>query len=175
MILIVSTCQEKLNELEFVTPIVELVGECEVKHYTEVTDVNDYEKIIICGTALQDNQLIEEIDKFSWLKKTEKPVLGICAGMQVIALTFGEKLINLQEIGMIEVNIKKENLLMKKNFSAYALHNYTVENLDEFEILAESKQTSQVIKHKNKPIYGTLFHPEVRNKEIINNFLEIKE
>tara|TARA_Y100000031_G_C8067313_1_gene313438 strand:+ start:232 stop:738 length:507 start_codon:yes stop_codon:yes gene_type:complete len=168
MILIISTCQEKLSENEFVKPIAEIIGKYEVKHYSEVTNVNDYEKIIICGTALQDNKYLK--NNFSWLKDCEKPVLGICAGMQIIALTFGGKLIDQNEIGMVDVKIEKENKLLTKNFKAYALHNKAVENLNQFEILARSDKAVQCIKHKKA--YGILFHPEVRNKEIIKRFIE---
>ena len=171
MILLISTCQERLSEKEFVEPIAEMIGKCKVKHYLDVEDVEEYEKIIICGTALKDNQFLE--GDFSWLKETEKPVLGICAGMQVIALTFGAKLIDLQEIGMVGVKVEQKNKLMDEDFSAYALHNKSIENLNEFNILATSKTTVQSIKHKSKEIHGILFHSEVRNMKIIENFLEL--
>ena len=41
---------------------------------------------------------------------------------------------------------------------------------DEFDVLAESKYCPQAIKHKEKPYFAVLFHPEVRNKKIIENF-----
>jgi len=173
MNLIISTCQEKLSEKEFVDPIVEIVGESQFKHYSEVNDVEEYDKVIICGTALKDDQFLDKIETFSWLKETNKPVLGICAGMQIIALTFGGKLVELQEIGMIEIKVEKENSLINKDFSAYALHNYSVDGLNEFEILAKSKKVIQIIKYKHKNIYGVLFHPEVRTPEIIQRFLEL--
>jgi GMP synthase (glutamine-hydrolysing) len=163
-----STCQEKLSEREFVEPIKDIVGKCYVKHYSEVESVEEYDKVIICGTALKDNQYLN--GDFSWLKETNKPVLGICSGMQIIALTFGGELINVNEVGMINVKVEKENNLVK-DLNAYALHNKAVTDLDDFEILARSEQAPQIIKYKN--IYGVLFHPEVRNKELIKRFLEI--
>ena len=43
MILLVATCAEELHRLEFVRPVREILEkagyECEVKHYTEVKDV----------------------------------------------------------------------------------------------------------------------------------------
>ena len=36
MILIISTCKDKLSEEEFVRPIANIVGDCEVKHYNDV-------------------------------------------------------------------------------------------------------------------------------------------
>ena len=53
MILIINTCEYKLSEKEFVTPIANIVKrtkkEYHIKHYKEVDYVEDYEKIIIWG------------------------------------------------------------------------------------------------------------------------------
>ena len=50
--------------------------------------------------------------------------------------------------------------------------NWDFSNLD-FEIFAGNK-ISQGIKHKKKRIYGVLFHPEVRQKDMILNFCNLK-
>jgi anthranilate/para-aminobenzoate synthase component II len=41
---------------------------------------------------------------------------------------------------------------------------------DVFDIFSKTKYV-QAIKHKTKPFYGVLFHPEVRNKGLIEKFL----
>ena len=60
---------------------------CQICHYTEVKedDLESYDKIILCGTALKDNAYLEQMEAFSWMKDMKKPILGICAGMQVIS------------------------------------------------------------------------------------------
>ncbi|MEK6916511.1 MAG: hypothetical protein AABW92_02090, partial [Nanoarchaeota archaeon] len=55
---------------------------------------------------------------------------------------------------------------------AYSLHGNGLENLDQFDILAESAKSVQAIKHKKKEFYGIMFHPEVRNEKIVRNFLD---
>jgi anthranilate/para-aminobenzoate synthase component II len=35
------------------------------------------------------------------------------------------------------------------------------------------KEIVQAVKHQTKEIYGVLFHPEVRQKEMIANFVKI--
>ncbi len=171
-VLIVSTCSEKLNELEFVNPIVNLVGK---KVDYEIVNISDaekksvkFDKVIICGTAVADNDYLE--NNFEWLKDLNKPVLGICSGIQIIAKTFGGVIIPKKEIGMVEV---KGELFGQKKFKAYALHTNGVSKLSEFKILARSKKSVQAIKHKSKEIYGVMFHPEVRNEWVISEFIKI--
>ena len=185
-LLIISTCQEKLSEVEFVKPIVKIVEnvsgklesklgtlEFDVRHYLEDVDFAVYDKIIICGTALYDNKFLEELDKFNWLQEVTAPVLGICAGFQVLGLQFGAKVVKKQEIGMVNVVNEKKNKLFSGEFFAYNLHGNGLdsETLDSFEVLAKSSQSIQAIKHKEKELYGIIFHPEVRNEEVVRKFL----
>jgi GMP synthase (glutamine-hydrolysing) len=177
-ILIISTCSEKLSEREFVTPISKIVGAANHKilHYTECIEQNifEFEKILICGTSLQDNSYQKDIDKFKIiLTNFEKPILGICSGMQIVCTIFGDKIIKNLEIGMVDIETLEKNSLCKGKFQAYSIHNNSVGNLVYFTILAQSETSIQVIKHKTKDIFGVSFHPEVRNESIIENFLSI--
>jgi len=67
---------------------------------------------------------------------------------------------------------KEELKNINEKIRAYALHGQYAES-EEFEISAYSSSCIQAIKHKTKPLYGTLFHPEVRNKNIIINFCKL--
>jgi GMP synthase-like glutamine amidotransferase len=174
MILIVDmNFNGSLGFYEFVLPLCEIVKplEYEVKHYLEVTDVKTYEKIILSGTALKDFEYLKHIKSFEWIRTCDMPILGICAGMQAIGMVFGSLLTPCKEIGMTEVETVKENYLFSSAFRAYELHNLGVEPSDVFEMLAMSKKCIQGIKHKEKDFYSVLFHPEVRNKEIIRRFV----
>jgi GMP synthase-like glutamine amidotransferase len=168
---------ESLGYYEFVTPIlavVEKLDNCTVKHYLEVSkrDLARCDKVILSGTALKDNEFLSNPERFQWLKEIEKPVLGICAGMEIIGMVFEARLNQSLEIGMTAITSIKENPLFTGNFRAYSLHSIYVETSDRFEVLAQSTKCIQALKHKTKPIYGVLFHPEVRNYEIIKKFIE---
>jgi GMP synthase-like glutamine amidotransferase len=39
-------------------------------------------------------------------------------------------------------------------------------------VLAESAKCVHAMKHRQKDIYGVLFHPEVRNKEVLQRFIQ---
>ena len=201
MILIINICKEKLHYLEFVKPIEDILRkekiEYQTSYYKNIADKElpkkKLEKIIICGTSLKDNEYLENLNYFKWIKfpKLDNPILGICGGMQIISLIFGGVLVENKEIGQIKIQFKKEFLNFKlslttqtnsaESFSGktsqevYLLHNYAVIN-NEFEVFASSTELKipQAIKHKTKSIYGVLFHPEVRNKELISYFCKEK-
>ena len=179
MILIVDMNWKKdsLAFNEFVLPIFSVVRpleEVRVKHFSEIdlSELKYYTKIVLSGTALKDHATLKVVDKFNWIKTCDKPILGICAGMQTISLLFDEPLVKCLQIGMVEISTLKENPLFQGNFKAYVLTNFSVKQSQIFEVFAESKKCIQAIKHKQKNIYGVLFHPEVRNQEILKNFIQ---
>ena len=180
MILIVDmNCKEdSLGYYEFVLPIIETIkclGNWMVKHYLSLNskEIGKSDAIILSGTPLKDTATLKQPEMFSWLKETDKPVLGICAGMETVGLVFGAPLKQCTEIGMTQVSTEKENPLFSGNFKVYSLHSICVEPTAEFEVWARSELCIQVMKHRSKQIYGTLFHPEVRNQEILKKFLQM--
>ncbi|MFQ5475127.1 MAG: gamma-glutamyl-gamma-aminobutyrate hydrolase family protein [Candidatus Nanoarchaeia archaeon] len=178
MILIIDLCYEKgsLSHAEFVKPVCEIAEEAGkpyvVKHYTEITgaDVINAERVVLCGTALKDNGYLDHVGKLGWIKTINKPVLGICAGMQVLALLFEGKTVECREIGMKRITVK-ENSLFSEDLEVYCLHGLAVEGLKRFEVLARSDRCVQAIKNREKEFYGILFHPEVRQEKVVENFL----
>ncbi len=175
-VLIISTCKEKLHEREFVEPFVNYFYDndilSEVVHYKDFTADNlmDVDKVLICGTGLMDNDYLDDYHKFDWLKVDDMPVLGVCSGSQIIVSVFGGKTITMKDIGMTEVS---GNLFGKEKFSVYNVHQNALADMDEFEILLVSDTEAQAVKHKEKPIYGVAFHPEVRNMWVIDEFLKL--
>lgn len=151
-------------------------AECKVRHYKglQKKDLQTAEKIIICGTSLKDFQYLQDLKKFEFLESFEKPVLGICAGMQIIALVSGCSLEKDQEIGLQKVNFEKEFFGFEGVREVYELHNSAIKEdkafRNNFEVFARAK-CAQAIKHKKKTFFGVLFHPEVRQKELIANFV----
>jgi len=181
MILLINVCKEKLHYFEFVKPIEDIVKsgkECLTKNYNEINqeDIDNADKIIICGTSLKDNEYLKDTEKFSWIRETKKPILGICAGMQIICAIFECELEKNFEIGMRHISFQKSFLGLGGKKEVYGLHNlgvrYDSKLRENFNIFAKPKSV-QAIKHIKKEIYGVLFHPEVRNKGLISNFINI--
>ncbi len=178
MILIIQICKESLHKLEFVKPIEDIIKnngfEFKTVFYKHLKDkyLKDCDKVIISGTSLKDNNFINDIDRFIWIKKFNKPIFGICGGMQILGLIFDGKRINCQEIGLKSIEFIKEFFKTTDKAEVYELHNFNVES-NAFETYAKSDICIQAFKHKKLPFYGTLFHPEVRNKKLLVNFARL--
>ena len=190
MILLIDLCHKKdsLSRYEFVYPIADTLrcagAQPEILHFTQLREAcpekyaqqhdRSYEGIILCGTALKDNVYADRIGLFSWIKSWEGPILGICAGMQIISSVFGGKIIPQPVIGLKDIDLAVETPLLgsPRRIEGYLLHNFGVTSPDEFQIIAESEEGIEAFKHRQKPIYGIAFHPEVRNKWILERFVE---
>lgn len=180
-ILLVDLCYEidSLSSYEFVNPIANAIGRagarCSVAHFTQVPDVLEgYDKIILCGTALMDNFYADNIESFSWIKDWKRPMLGICAGMQVICAVFGGLILPAPAIGLEKIDIILETPLLGKprQIEGYHLHNYGATLPNGFQVVARAQGCIDAFRHSSMPIYGTLFHPEVRNRWILERFVD---
>lgn len=176
MILLISTCTDRLSYLEFVEPIEKILNkygiECSIKDFRHILteDIAKADKIIISGTALRDFEYLD-VSNFDWLKDCNKAVLGICAGAQVIAKTFGSDLENEELIGRHKVVLSEKNILIDKpEFGSYFMASKVPTTNMNFKILARTKDIAVMFKHRDKTIYGCLFHPEVLNQDMIVNF-----
>jgi len=178
MILVVSTCKYLLSEEEFVRPVVEIVKsygfDCDVKRYYERINPEDYSKVIICGTALRDSDYLNYIDNFKKLIDYDGSILGICTGYQILAKLYSNTLDEIKKIGVYNVKVVKKNPLIQNDFKAYFLHKFALRNVNKMiEPLAMQGDEICMFKVKDKNFYGVSFYPEVLNREIIVNFIQL--
>lgn len=180
-VLILNLCNKKdsLHVLEFIKPIETIIkkvtSKYEIKHHLEKIHYISYSHIIICGVPLKDFEYEQNLDTFSWIKNYTGNLLGICAGAQVLSQTYGNTLSELQEIGLQKIEKNKNDVLIDEftfPLEIYGLHNNSFGTLDNFNIILQGK-IPEMIKHKTKNHYGCLFHPEVRNHKLIENFINL--
>jgi GMP synthase (glutamine-hydrolysing) len=110
------------------------------------------------------------------------PVLGLCYGHQLIASLFGGKVESAgkREYGMSYAVIDRPSSLLKgleRKQKVWMSHGDTVYELPEqFEILAHTENCPiAAFKHREKPIYGLQWHPEVihteKGMQMLRNFI----
>ncbi|MFB3764132.1 MAG: hypothetical protein ACE14P_02670 [Methanotrichaceae archaeon] len=180
-VLLVDLCYEadSLSRYEFVYPIADMLKREETRpeivHFTEISDdlLAGSDKAILCGTALKDNTYIDRLGSFSWIKRYERPILGICAGMQVISAVFGGRIVPRPNIGLETINIISDTPLLgePREIEGYHLHNYSMTLPEGFQMVAGRSDSIDAFRHSSRPIYGILFHPEVRNRWILKKFI----
>jgi len=166
---------------EFVDPIAGIVRktgvEVDIRHYMEMEPNSppDADAVILCGTALKDTGYLNRLDRFCWLYAAYVPILGICAGMQVISMVYGGKTESKCEIGTTDLDVIQSDQLFsgKKRFQAYELHTLACTVPPDFRTLAVSDLCVQAIRHRDKSIYGVIFHPEVRNEWVVERFVKM--
>lgn len=120
---------------------------------------------------------IAEINLVKHFYNTNKAIIGICKGMQIINIVFGGTII--QDIKNKNIHSRngedKEKIhyiktngnnflcdLYGKKFAVNSSHHQAIGKLSsEFDIVATSEDNiTEAIKHKNKAIYAFQFHPE---------------
>ena len=155
------------------------------RRYLEVLekDLSNCDKVILSGRRKYSKE-INRINSMiiRYCKYHDKPLLGICYGAEIIALTLGGSISKMPTLiqGMAKVSISDTNALTqeKNSILVYESHRYCIAKLpSNFISLASSKHCQhEVFCSGNKEIYGTQFHPEKSGDDgldLLKNFAEL--
>ena len=121
-------------------------------------------------------------DVLAWLLEAERPVLGVCYGMNVLAQALGGKVTRAtrKEFGPADIRITRVDPLLAlggRQTRVWMSHGDKVEHVpDVLDTLAETDNSPYAaFRHREKPLYGVQFHPEVTHttegREIYRNFV----
>jgi len=119
-----------------------------------------------------------------YIKELDIPILGICLGHQLIAHVYGGEIgsAGIESYAKCTINILDENDIFQgvgETMDVWTSHKDDVKTLPpDFKLLATSSACNiEAMKHKDKPIYGIQFHPEVHHTEkghlIFENFYRV--
>lgn len=121
----------------------------------------------------------------AWVLASERPVLGICYGMQLLAQAFGGELRSghSREYGKAELHISKRDDTpwlaalseLAETQTVWMSHGDDVANLpDDFAIFGKTDgHVVAAVAHTKRPLVGLQFHPEVHHSSHGMKLLEI--
>ena len=119
----------------------------------------DYSHFILSGRKKNDrkmNQLNSQIIKHAIAEN--KPLLGICYGAEILALTLGGTIRRMNSLkkGIQKIQVEKENPLCSGLISVYESHSYEISNLNrDLIVVAGSDECKyEIIKKDNQNIFG---------------------
>ncbi|MEP7195804.1 MAG: aminodeoxychorismate/anthranilate synthase component II [Saprospiraceae bacterium] len=155
-------------------------------HPSIIRKAEKFDKIVLSpGPGLPNDYpcTIELINHF----RQNKDFLGICLGLQAIAIAFGSKLFKQSEvrhgqnIQIIQTKLNKESVMfnLPMTFEAALYHSWAVDETTLYEGLDVTARTDNNVimglKHKDFVIEGVQFHPEsflcLEGKHLIQNWL----
>ncbi len=158
---------------------------CEIYAWDAGTDAIkafDPQGIILSGgpesVHMEDAPTLNEV-----VLELDVPVLGVCYGMQLLNQYYGGEVEGSEEkeFGYAQVNMTGESILFdridKQQLDVWMSHGDKVKSLASvFHSIAHTSSTPYAAcEHKDLPVYGVQFHPEVEHtadgREILGQFV----
>jgi GMP synthase-like glutamine amidotransferase len=106
-------------------------------------------------------------DEISFVRTTNKPILGICMGFEVISAAFGAKITRMpkgiEKFTTARTTLKGIKKLKTAKLRQFEAHDWRVKTVPRkhFNVLAKSKTGVEAVQHKERHIIATQFHPEI--------------
>ena len=147
---------------------------------TNLDDLSKFDSVILSGRRHNDqtmNALNSKIVTHCVLEK--KPLLGICYGAEILALTVGGTIRKMSSIqkGPSIVQVKQNNPLCNGVIHVYQSHSYEISSLGKSLLQLGSSDSckNEIIQYQNEKIFGTQFHPEMTKDglSLIEKFINL--
>lgn len=181
-ILLIDNDTKHIDSFKNLLPDVDIIS----KHEVDRQKISSYNAIVLTGSqthavAIHRRAYWEETEL---IKESSIPIFAICAGLELMVYAFGGTLKKMpqkiQEIHLLD--IKQDPIFDGvADLTVYKGHRWIVDTLpDVFIPLAFSETGIEVIKHKDRFMYGVQFHPEAHMDTtnghiLLKNFLKMVE
>jgi len=156
-------------------------------HTYDTNDISNNlscDKVILSGRRMNDQEInIVNSRIIRQCFNNNIPLLGICYGAEILALTLGGTIRKMAAPvqDTISLKVSKSSPLIsadRKTLLVYESHKYCVAKLPEgFESVASSTHSEyEIFSHKQKKLFGTQFHPEKSGADglsLLSKFLDI--
>ncbi len=180
------------NETHFIDDLTTALSQhkIEIRDFQTVqpADVEGYDSVILSGGGtvgeVSDSEQLYK-SEIKIVRESRVPIFGICEGFQVIGKAFDSdfQILPIYRQGVNNVRILVDDPIFrdikKLELRVFEYHHIAIKHLsDELISLAVSDDGIEVMRHKNKLIYGSQFHPEElqdgnNGHTILNNFLSM--
>ena len=150
--------------------------------FSSISSLNlgNFTSIILSGRRTNNSEMnIINSKLIRHSLEENKPLLGICYGAEILALTLGGTIKKMESSrhGLYEVEITKNNPLCDGKIKAFESHSYRVSKLNSsFSQIAKSVDCEfEIFQYEDKNIFGTQFHPEMSpdGKMLLKQFTSI--
>jgi GMP synthase (glutamine-hydrolysing) len=154
------------------------------KPFGEVSndDLNICNKVILSGRREHSTEINKVNSRIiRYCIGSGKPLLGICYGAEIVALTLGGSIckmpLHCHGMTVVSVSIPNHLLDQKKSLLVYESHGYRIAKLPAtFNSIASSKYCEVEAFSSDSKIFGTQFHPEKSGSDglaVLKNFVYI--
>ena len=156
------------HDTKYIGKLIQLFQGCDVMNYRNFNaeKAENYDYIVLSGGPIDitGDNIKEEKE---WLRTTEKPILGICLGIQILCLVFGETMFRFPANRKINERVR----FVDTDYNMFYNHSYYFNRIPQ-EFIGEVKNNVLVyMRHKTKPILAFQGHPEMtENGEKIRDF-----
>jgi GMP synthase-like glutamine amidotransferase len=163
----------------------------EVQTYRPGLDFHDADKdlIILSGGGGEGLEIHDEHqpgklwyeDEMEFIRTTDKNIVGICMGFEVIARAYGAPVTNAGRLILDrqELQVSKAGLTLSgsRHISQYEAHSWRVEDVPAgFEVLVTSKTGIEMFafddKEHDKKVIAAQFHPEKGGTLTLENLIQ---
>ncbi len=145
--------------------------------HDEVRDIDPelYDLIILSGGGVTDENgrrrsLLRFThfyhDQIELVRNTTRPIIGICLGCEIVGYAFGSKLsrpFKERRKGVFTIATIRRDKIMggRQEARVFQSNRWMITEVsDELIVIAASDEGAEIIRHRDRPIYGVQFHPE---------------